>query len=81
LPIANAPQILALIGIFLTGALGNIPGQDLQQRIQSSASASIARWSFLWAGLIYLVVGLIPVYIGLASRVHLQNLITVDDIL
>jgi solute:Na+ symporter, SSS family len=80
LPIANATQILALIGIFLTGALGNIPGQDLQQRIQSSASAPIARWSFLWAGLIYLVVGLIPVYIGLASRVHLQHLITVEDV-
>jgi Na+/proline symporter len=64
----------------LTGTLGNIPGQDLQQRIQSSASASIARWSFLWAGLIYLVIGLIPVYIGLASRVHLQHLIAVEDI-
>ena len=80
LPIANATQILAILGVFLTGTLGNIPGQDLQQRIQSSASASIARWSFLWAGLIYLVIGLIPVYIGLASRVHLQHLIAVEDI-
>lgn len=80
LPVASLSSVLAMIGLFLTGLLGNIPAQDLQQRIQSASSAATARWACILAGCLYLVIGLIPIYLGLAARAHLEHLIAPEDV-
>jgi solute:Na+ symporter, SSS family len=80
LPMASWSSVLAMIGLFLTGLLGNIPAQDLQQRIQSASSAATARWSCIVAGCLYLIIGLIPIYLGLAAKLHLEHLIAPEDV-
>ena len=78
------PDLLAVIpgeraafltwaGLLLTGALGNIPGQDVMQRVFAARSASVARRACLIAGGLYLVLGAIPVVLGLATRLLLPG--------
>jgi len=55
-------------GLFAVGALGNIPGQDLMQRIFASRSARVAQGACYIAGLVYLAFGMIPVGLGLATH-------------
>lgn len=49
--------------------LGSLPGQDLFQRMVSPRSPTLARWSSIWAGALYVVVGLMPVYLGIMGRI------------
>ena len=53
--------------VLAAGALGNLPGQDLMQRVFASRSASVARRACLLAGSAYLLFGVIPVGLGLAA--------------
>lgn len=65
---------LAYMGrIFMTG-FGAIMGQDLLQRSMASRSESVARYSALTGALIYFLLGLIPLYIGIAGRSIFPNL-------
>lgn len=80
LPKSSIASLLTAFGVFLTGLLGNIPAQDLQQRIQSARSASIAKWSCIVSGGIYLAMGLIPIYLGLAARLYLDKWDTDDRV-
>lgn len=80
LPHPSIASSLTALGIFLTGLLGNIPAQDLQQRIQSARSASTAKWSCIISGCIYIAMGLIPIYLGLAASLHLEKWDTDDRI-
>jgi SSS family solute:Na+ symporter len=73
-------SILGVVGVFLTGLLGNVPGQDLQQRVLSSRSPKVAKWSCVIASVLYLAVGLIPIFVGLAARLHLSDHISQDDV-
>lgn len=57
------------LGVFLIAALGNLPGQDLMQRVFASKSAKVARQACILAGVIYIGFGAIPVVMGLAARV------------
>lgn len=59
---------LAIVGVFLTGLFGNVPGQDIQQRVASARTPRTARWACIIAGLLYLLFGLVPIYLGLAAR-------------
>ena len=56
---ATLAFILAYAGTWATGLFGNLPGQDLQQRIFSAKSADTARAACLWSGIFYLVFALI----------------------
>lgn len=67
-PTETATMFLAWLGVFCAGALGNMPGQDLTQRIFSARSAGVAQGACLVAGVVYLVVGLFPVGMGLLAR-------------
>jgi SSS family solute:Na+ symporter len=58
----------AWLSAFLIGALGNIPGQDLMQRIFSARSERVARWSCYIAGGLYLTLGLAPLLLGLVAK-------------
>jgi solute:Na+ symporter, SSS family len=79
-PDMSLPALLSVLGVFLTGLLGNIPGQDLQQRVLSARDPWVARWSCIVSGIIYALLGLIPIYVGLAAKWKLQAGITPEDI-
>jgi len=59
---------LSYSGRILMTGLGAIMGQDLIQRSLSSRSASVARYSAIAGGFLYLILGVIPLFIGLAGR-------------
>ena len=66
--------LLAWSGLLLAGALGNIPGQDVMQRVFAARSERVARRACLIAGALYLALGAIPVGLGLASRLLIPGL-------
>ncbi len=74
-PASDVTSLLGWLGVFATGALGNVPGQDLMQRVFAARSASTARWACLVAGAAYLVFGAIPLLLALAG-----NLLFPEDV-
>lgn len=66
-PNDSLESALGWLAVLAAGALGNLPGQDLMQRVFASRSASVARRACLLAGCAYLVFGAIPVGLGLAA--------------
>jgi Na+/proline symporter len=69
IPPATAAAMMAYFGAWATGILGNVPGQDMQQRIFSARDEKTAVRACYLTGVTYLAFGLIPVGIGLASRI------------
>lgn len=67
-PRESATRFLQWLCVLSAAALGNLPGQDLAQRIFSSRSASVARWSCIAAGLLYVSLGTVPILLGLAAK-------------
>jgi Na+/proline symporter len=67
-PTESAAELLDWLAVFAIGALGNIPGQDLMQRVFASRSAKVARRACVLAGIAYLTIGLIPLGLGLVAR-------------
>lgn len=67
LPWLNYFQAWIMVGI------GSLPGQDLFQRMVSPKNPFVARWSSIWAGILYVLVGLLPVYLGIMGRVVLPD--------
>jgi solute:Na+ symporter, SSS family len=61
--------VLGWLGAWATGLFGNIPGQDLQQRVFAAKSPNTAMYACILAGILYLAFGMIPVTLGLASLV------------
>ena len=67
IPDASAAKALGFMGVLCAGALGNVPSQDVMQRVFSSRSARVAAGACLGAGALYLTLGAIPVLLGLAA--------------
>lgn len=65
----KAAAILPWLAAWATGLFGNIPGQDLQQRVFAAKSPNVALQACILAGILYLAFGMIPVTLGLASLV------------
>ncbi len=61
------------LSLFLLGSLGNIASQDLAQRILAAKSPSTAVNACLFSGGAYILIASIPVVIGLAGRLLLNN--------
>ena len=59
---------------WLVIGLGNLAGQDLIQRSLSSRNESISQNSAYLSALLYLTVGLIPVFLGIIGRIVLPDL-------
>ncbi len=70
---AGASEWFAYARDWLVIGLGNLAGQDLIQRSLSSRDEKVAYRSAYLAGLLYITVGLIPVFLGLAGSVILPN--------
>lgn len=67
---ATLVVVVGWISVWATGMLGNLPSQDLQQRMFAARSAATARNACVLAGVAYLVFGLVPVALGLLSRLE-----------
>lgn len=70
IPHESASQFWGWASILCAGALGNLPGQDLMQRVFASKSATVARQACWVAGGAYLALGMLPVLLGLAAASH-----------
>ena len=69
-------SLFAYLNTFAVAALGNLPGQDLAQRIFSANSGQTARRSCLIAGGFYIGLGSISILLGIASRTLLPEGVT-----
>ncbi|MEZ4466974.1 MAG: sodium:solute symporter family protein [bacterium] len=69
IPTEDIASLTGWLGILCAGALGNIPSQDVMQRVFSARSASAAKWACIVGGVLYLVLGGVPVILGLAGNV------------
>lgn len=67
-PFKDLAKFWGWLGLFLTGALGNLPGQDLMQRVFAARSDRTARNACLIAGGVYLLFGTLPLILALAGR-------------
>lgn len=68
IPTEDVRALLGWLGVFVVGALGNVPGQDLLQRVFASRSEATARNACLIAGVLYLLFGAIPLALALSGR-------------
>jgi Na+/proline symporter len=66
-PRDDGVAMLGWLGVFAIGALGNLPGQDLMQRVFASNSERTAKMACLVAGVLYLVFGAIPLILALSA--------------
>jgi SSS family solute:Na+ symporter len=66
-PTENARELVGWLGVLTISAIGNLPGQDLMQRIFAARTATVARQACLIAGVLYCLLGAIPVLMGLAA--------------
>jgi len=53
--------------LWMVLGLGSVPGQDVFQRIMSSQNARVAVLSSVIAGVLYLTIALIPLFLGLVA--------------
>ena len=72
-PRCRLAVLLGWLGAWATGLFGNIPGQDLQQRVFAAKSPNTAMQACILAGVLYLAFGMLPVTLGLASLVTHPN--------
>lgn len=72
---------LAYSGRVLMTGLGAIMGQDLLQRFLASRSESVARYSGIVGAAAYMLLGLIPLFIGIAGREIYPNLETPEHLI
>ncbi len=68
-PHDSAGAVVGWVGVLAIGSLGNLPGQDLMQRIFASRSARTAVGACVLAGVAYLLLGALPTIVGLAADV------------
>lgn len=73
IPTDNLEEFRYWLSLFLLGSLGNIASQDLTQRILAAKTPDIAVKSCVTSGVIYIVIGSIPVLIGLAGRLLIND--------
>lgn len=60
-------------GVLCAGALGNIPSQDVMQRVFPARSVKVARIACFSAGTLYLTLGLVPILMGLAGHMLFEE--------
>jgi SSS family transporter len=66
------------IGAWIILGLGSIPSQDIYQRVMSSKSEKVAVQSTYLAGIFYVTIGLLPLFIALGAKhlypeIYLEN--------
>jgi SSS family transporter len=72
LPAPEFKEIVAYVAAWMVLGLGSLPSQDVFQRSMSSRSAGVAVWSCHIAGVLYLTVAMLPLFISLCIQ-HLYS--------
>jgi Na+/proline symporter len=72
-PTETLAAFVTWLGVVMVGALGNLPGQDLTQRIFAARSASTAVWACHIAGVVYLGLGICTLVLGLSAELVAPN--------
>lgn len=72
-------EILQWTAALITLGLGAIPSQDIFQRLLSSKSEGVAQSSSIAGGLMYLLIGMLPLALALYGRL-LYDLDALDDV-
>jgi SSS family transporter len=72
LPAPEFKEIVAYVAAWMVLGLGSLPSQDVFQRSMSSRSAGVAVWSCHIAGVLYLTVAMLPLFISLCIK-HLYS--------
>lgn len=77
-PDANPISWLNYLGAWMVIGLGSIPSQDIYQRVMSSKSEKVAIKSTYLAGIFYVTVGILPLFIALGAKflypeIYLEN--------
>lgn len=67
-PRETSGELLGWLGVLAIGALGNLPGQELSQRMFASKDERTAVWACHLSGIGYLTVGMLPLIVGLAAN-------------
>ncbi len=62
------------IGNWMIMGLGCMVGQDLVQRSLASRTETIAKQSSVYSGILYMLIGMIPITIGLAAKIVFPKL-------
>lgn len=73
IPLSDRSALIGWIGLFVVGALGNVPGQDLMQRVFAAKSDTVARRACFVAGWAYLAFGSLPLLLALAGNLLLPE--------
>ena len=83
IPQGEEPQSgwLAYFGRILMTGLGAIMGQDLLQRFLACRSESVARYSGIVGSATYMLLGLVPLFIGIAGREIYPDLETPEHLI
>lgn len=68
IPHESAAEFMGWLSVLAVAAIGNLPGQDLGQRIFSAKSSRTAQHACYLAGFLYIVLGTIPVLLGIAAK-------------
>lgn len=61
-------NLFSYLNVFAIAALGNLPGQDLAQRIFSANSSTTAKKACFFAGALYILLGSTSIMLGLAAK-------------
>lgn len=72
-PDESRAELLQWLNLVAIGALGNLPGQDLTQRMFASKSPRVAQTSCIAAGFLYWGAGTLPVMLALAAGLLIPN--------
>lgn len=66
-------DLMAAVSLLVIGALGNLPVQDLMQRIFSARSPRVASWACYLGAAGYLTMGLLPIVTGLSAGLFMNR--------
>ena len=72
-PTGSYEEVSGWVGLIVIGMFANIATQDLAQRMLAARSAQIAERSAVTAGILYIIFGSMPVILGLAGSVLLDD--------
>jgi Na+/proline symporter len=72
-PPTFSADVLSAVSILVIASLGNVPVQDLMQRVFSAKSPRVAATACYLAAVGYLAMGLLPILAGLAARLLLVD--------
>lgn len=78
---AEGGSLLALLEAWCVPILGSVVAQELVVRVSASRSARVARNSAFAGGSLYVLVGLIPVFLGLAGATLVPGLLDEEAVL